>query len=73
MNKMKTIILATALTVLTFGAVAEELSLEDRVSKLEDKSLGLSNGFFINGEIEGYYDDKIMTQAGTHVVSYSLA
>ena len=26
MNKMKTIILATALTVLTFGAVAEELS-----------------------------------------------
>jgi hypothetical protein len=58
MNKMKTIILATALTVLTFGAVAEELSLEDRVSKLEDKSLGLPNGFFINGEIEGYYDDK---------------
>ena len=58
MNKMKTIILATALTILTFGAVAEELSLEDRVSKLEDKSLGLPNGFFINGEIEGYYDDK---------------
>ena len=46
------------LTGLTSGALANDKSLEDRVTALEKSVPSLPNGFFVNGELEGRYDDK---------------
>ena len=43
---------------LTTGVLANEKTLEDRVTALENSAPNLPNGFFVNGEVEGYYDDK---------------
>ena len=55
--KQLTIVLAV-LVGLTTGAVASEKTLENRVTALENSMPNIPNGFFVNGEIEGYYDDK---------------
>lgn len=43
---------------LTTGVLANEKTLEDRVTALENSVPNLPNGFFVNGEVEGRYDDK---------------
>ena len=43
---------------LATGAMANDKTLEQRVEALENNMPNLPNGFFVNGEIEGYYDDK---------------
>ena len=50
--------LAFMLVLFTAPVKAETLTLEQRVEKLEKSVPNLPNGFFVNGEIEGYYDDK---------------
>lgn len=55
--KQLTILLALLLG-LTTGALANEKTLEDRVTALENSVPNLPNGFFVNGEVEGRYDDK---------------
>jgi len=54
------VLIAFALLILTTKANAEDLTLEQRVSNLENKtsSYDIPEGFFINGEVEGRYDDK---------------
>src|SRR6056300_2081211 len=47
-----------AFAAVLFTAPAKAETLEDRVAKLEKNIPNLPNGFFINGEVEGYYDDK---------------
>jgi len=52
--------LLTALAILfglTFTAMADEATLESRVKALENKTISLPDGLFINGEIEMYYDE----------------
>lgn len=52
--------LLTALAILfglTFTAMADEATLESRVEALENKTISLPDGLFINGEIEMYYDE----------------
>jgi len=55
--KQLTLMLAV-LFGLTTGVLANEKTLEDRVTALENSAPNLPNGFFVNGEVEGYYDDK---------------
>jgi hypothetical protein len=55
--KQLTIILAV-LFGLTTGVLANEKTLEDRVTALENSVPNLPNGFFVNGEVEGRYNDK---------------
>jgi len=55
--KQLTLMLAV-LFGLTTGVLANEKTLEDRVTALENSTPNLPNGFFVNGEVEGYYDDK---------------
>ena len=50
--------LTIAFAAVLFTAPAKAETLEDRVAKLEKNVPNLPNGFFINGEVEGYYDDK---------------
>ena len=50
------IMIAFAAILFTTPAKAE--TLEERVAKLEKNVPNLPNGFFVNGEVEGYYDDK---------------
>ena len=52
------LIMLAFLTGLTSGALANEKTLEDRVEALEKNIPNLPNGFFVNGEVEGRYDDK---------------
>ena len=54
----KLTILLVILFGLTTGALANDKTLEDRVEALEKSMPNIPNGFFINGEVEGYYDDK---------------
>src|SRR6056300_97120 len=55
--KKLTIVLAI-LFGFTTGALANDKTLENRVEALEKSMPNIPNGFFINGEVEGYYDDK---------------
>ena len=55
--KQLTIVLAFLLG-LTTTAMANDKTLESRVEALENSMPNIPNGFFVNGEIEGYYDDK---------------
>lgn len=56
--KIKTILLAIALGILTVPSFADETkTLEQRVSDLEAKAPSLPSGLFVNGEIEIYYDE----------------
>ena len=50
------VIIAFAAVLFTTPVKAE--TLEERVAKLEKNVPNLPNGFFVNGEVEGYYDDK---------------
>ena len=52
------IIIAFAVVLFNSNAKAETLSLEQRVEQLEKNVPNLPNGFFVNGEVEGFYDDK---------------
>ena len=52
------LIMLAILTGLTSGALANDKSLEDRVTALENSVPSLPNGFFVNGEVEGRYNDK---------------
>ena len=47
-----------AFAAVLFTAPAKAETLEERVAKLEKNVPNLPNGFFVNGEVEGYYDDK---------------
>jgi hypothetical protein len=47
-----------AFAAVLFTAPAKAETLEDRVAKLEKNVPNLPTGFFVNGEVEGYYDDK---------------
>ena len=56
---MKQLLITLAILFgLTTGALANEKTLEDRVTALENSVPNLPNGFFVNGEVEGRYDDK---------------
>ena len=50
--------LAFLVGLATTQVLAEDKTLEQRVSDLESSIPNLPNGMFISGEIEGYYDDK---------------
>ena len=39
--------------------MADDKTLEQRVTDLENSGIDLPNGMFISGEIEGYYNDKL--------------
>ena len=52
------VVIAFVVVLFTNPVKAETLSLEQRVEKLEKNIPNLPNGFFVNGEVEGYYDDK---------------
>ena len=44
---------------LTTGAYADDnKTLDERVSALENNMPNIPQGFFVNGNIEGFYDDK---------------
>jgi len=56
---MKQLLITLAILFgLTTGVLANEKTLEDRVTALENSVPNLPNGFFVNGEVEGRYDDK---------------
>ena len=55
--KQLTLVLAILFGFAT-GALANDKSLEKRVEALENNIPNLPQGFFVNGEVEGYYDDK---------------
>jgi len=55
--KQLTLVLAILFGFAT-GALANDKSLEERVEALENNIPNLPQGFFVNGEVEGYYDDK---------------
>lgn len=57
MNKLL-ISLALLVGLATTQVLADEKSLEQRVSDLEAITPDLPNGMFISGEVEAYYDDK---------------
>ena len=50
--------LTIAFAAVLFTAPAKAETLEERVAKLEKNVPNLPNGFFVNGEVEGFYDDK---------------
>jgi len=57
MNKM--MITLAILVGLTTGAYADDnKTLDERVSALENNMPNIPQGFFVNGNIEGFYDDK---------------
>jgi hypothetical protein len=56
--KKLTLLLAILFGFATTGALANERTLEDRVEALEKNIPNLPNGFFVNGELEGRYNDK---------------
>ena len=47
-----------AFAAVLFTAPAKAETLEERVTALEKNMPNIPEGFFINGEMEGYYDDK---------------
>lgn len=55
---MKLITTLAILFGLTVSVLASEKTLEDRISALENNMPNIPQGFFLNGEVEGYYDDK---------------
>ena len=59
----KTILTSMLLALVAFGApaIAEQKTLEQRVSDLEAKAPSLPAGLFVNGELEIYYDDDTYT------------
>lgn len=57
---VKLLVVSLVAMLFSIAALAEEKTLEQRVSDLENTVDGYSipEGFFINGNIEGYYDDR---------------
>jgi len=57
----KTILMSVLFALASFGAMADEKTLEQRVTELEANAPSLPSGLFINGEIEMYYDPDTYT------------
>ena len=58
MNKTLITSVLVALVAFTSSALAEEKTLEQRVSDLEASAPSLPAGLFVNGELEMYYNDS---------------
>jgi len=52
------VIIGFVLLMLSSKAGAQDLTLEQRIEKLEKTTPNLPQGFFVNGELEGRYNDK---------------
>ncbi|MDC1020469.1 hypothetical protein OAR23_00425 [bacterium] len=56
--KKVTMVLAILFATLATGTLADDAGLENRVKALEGNMPNLPAGLYVNGEIEGIYDDK---------------